>query len=156
MNSFAEQQLPLLDMTLALRHELMPTLTDEDLAFQIAGNPTLGGILKQFAETEQQYADSFVTAKHDWSLTLEPELATSVEALKARYAQTEQAFKDKLSSLSEEDVANRIIDREHMQIPVSTQFHIYREAFLIYSAKIVVYLRAMGKEVPEQLTMWIG
>lgn len=155
MNSFAEQQLPLLDMTLALRHELMPTLTDEDLAFQIEGNPTLGGILKQFAETEQQYADSFVAGKHDWSLTLEPELATSVEALKARYAQTEKAFKDNLSSLSEEDVANRIIDREHMQVPATVQFHIYREAFLIYSAKIVVYLRAMGKEVPEQLNMWI-
>ena len=155
MNTFATEQLPLIDMTLNLRHELMDALSDEDLAFKITGNPTLGGLMKQFAETEQQYADSFVTGKHDWSLMLEPELATSVSALKARFAKSEKAFKDNLSSLSDEEVG-KIIDRQHIQIPATVQFHIYREAFLIYSAKIVVYLRAMGKQVPEQMDMWIG
>jgi len=156
MNSIAQQELPLLEQTLNLRHELMDVLQDSDLTFKIDGNPTLGELLKQAAETEQQYADSFTTCNHDWTLTLDPGLATSVVALKDAFAHSEQAFKNALSGLSEAEAEARIIDRQHMTIPVRVQFHIYREAFLIYMAKVSVYLKAMGKPVPDQMATWIG
>lgn len=156
MNSVAQQQIGLLDQTLNMRHELLAGLQDADLAYKIDGNPTLGELLKQAAETEQQYADSFTTGQHNWSLTLDPGLATSVAALKDAFAHSEQAFKAGFSGLSEIDVQSKMIDRMHMQIPAGVQFHIYREAFLIYMAKVAVYLKAMGKPLPTQLGEWIG
>ena len=146
----------LLEQTLNIRHEFLDALTDADLAFQIEGNPTLGELLKESLDTEHQYADSFSTDKHNWSLTFPDASATSVQSLKDGFAKTEQAFKVSLSALSEEEAQSKIIDRGAFQVPVRVQFHIYREAFLIYFAKITVYLKAMNKPLTPQLKAWIG
>ena len=36
------------------------------------------------------------------------------------------------------------------------QFHIYREALLIFYAKVHVYLKALGKQVEGPWRWWIG
>jgi hypothetical protein len=36
------------------------------------------------------------------------------------------------------------------------QFYCYREALLIFYAKVHVYLKAMGKSVPGEWQWWIG
>ncbi len=156
MNSIAQQELPLLDQTLNIRHELLETLTDADLTFKIEGNPTLGELLKESLDTEHQYADSFSKDTHDWTLTVTDASATSVQSLKEGFSNTEQAFKESFSGLSEEEVQSKIIDRGAFQVPVRVQFHIYREAFLIYCAKITVYLKAMNKPLTPQLKTWVG
>ena len=156
MNSIAEQQMPILNQTLNMRHELLDALTDADLAHRIDGNPTLGELLKEAAEVEQQYADSFTTGTHNWSTRLDDDLATRIEALRAAFARSEQALKDNFGGLSETEVQSKMIDRIHMQIPASIQYHLFREAFLISMAKVAVYLKAMGKPLPTQLGQWIG
>lgn len=157
MNAVAQQEFAILDQTWNMRHELLNVLTDDDLAFKIEGNPTLGDVLAGLVATEQRYADSFTTGKHDWLMTLDdPDLATSVEALKAGFAKTEVAFKNAFANLSDDEANTKMIDRHGMHLPVRVHFHVYREAFLIDHAKVVVYLNAMGKELPPQLQLWIG
>jgi hypothetical protein len=41
-------------------------------------------------------------------------------------------------------------------MPVVANFHTYREAVLILFGKLDIYLRALGKDLPEEWIAWVG
>lgn len=159
MNSIMQQQGAILEQTQALRNQLMEILTDEDLAYSPGGeNPTLGALCRELAEVQQSYIISFQTFEQDFGYRIEnPELERSVEQLASRFQAMDRELKAALETLSEEEIQNRVIDRGGgFVVPPLVQLHIYREALLIFYGKASVYLKALGKTLPEQWRMWIA
>ncbi|MGD9048464.1 MAG: DinB family protein [Anaerolineae bacterium] len=158
MNSLMAEHGPILEQTLALRHQLMEILTDEDLGYSPGGdNPTLGALCREMGEVQQSYVTSFQTFEQEFRHREQPELEGSVERLTAWFNRLDREFKETLESLSEEDLQNRVIDRGGgFVIPPTIQYHIYREALLIFFAKASVYLKGLGKALPEQWQAWIA
>ncbi|MEM6530413.1 MAG: hypothetical protein AAF653_19090 [Chloroflexota bacterium] len=158
MNNFVQQQFPILESTLAMRHTLMDMLTDEDLQFALPGNITLGEVCQQVGECDYIYAQAFKTFQHDWTYTHpDSSVAVSVEKLRAWYTELEADIKNTLAAMTDEQINTQMVDRGHdMHIPLAFDFHVYRESLLIFYAKVSVYLRAMGKPLPQQWQLWIG
>ena len=145
----------------ALRAQLMEILSDDDLGYQVGGaNPSLGALCREIGEIERSYIESLKTFRQDFGYrNADPRLESSVAALSAWYAELDGELRAAIEGLSEDDIANRTIDR--LDFPdfkplVRVQLDIYREALLIFSTKVSVYLRAMGKRLPQQWREWIG
>lgn len=158
MNSLIEQG-SVLKETQKLRDDLMDTLEDSDLAYKLPGdNPTLGELCRECGEIEHIYIQGFKTLTQDWAYrTDDPELATSVERLKAWYKSLDEELATVLGAFAEDDLHSKQIDRGHGFTPtVFLQFHIYREALLMFYAKASVYLKALQKPVSDQWRAWIG
>jgi hypothetical protein len=159
MNSIMKEQGPILEQTLALRHQMMEVLTDEDLGYSPGGeNLTLGALCREMGEVEHAYIESFKTFQQDFSYRNEkPGLENSVERLAVWFQALEGELVEALKALSEEDIQNRVIDRGGgFILPPFIQFHIYREALLIFYGKASIYLKALGKTLPEQWQAWIA
>ncbi len=158
MNSLVEQELPLRESQ-HLRYYLLDLLTDDDLAYKLPGdNPTLGALCREIGELEHMYIQSFKTFKHDWSYQHpDPEVATRTERLRAWYRALDDEFDSILGAFSEDDLHNKLIDRARgFQPSLFVQFHIYREAVLMFYAKASVYLKALQKSVNEEWQLGIG
>ena len=139
------------------RDQLMDVLTDADLAYRpSAKNPTLGGLCQQIGETEYAYVQSFKTFSVDFSYrNNDPALATSVANLKAWYERLDQELEGVLKAITDEDVQNRQVDRgDNFKLPPHIHLDIYREALLIFYGKATVYLKEMGKPLPELWQAW--
>jgi hypothetical protein len=159
MNSIMKEQGQILEQTQALRNQMMEILTDEDLGYSPGGgNPTLGGLCREMGEVEHAYIESFKTFQQDFSYrNEEPRLESSVERLASWFQALDSELKEALEALSEEDIANRLIDRGGgFVLPPLIQFHIYREALLIFYGKASVYLKALDKTLSEQWQAWIA
>lgn len=159
MNSMMQEQGPILEQTQALRYQLMEILNDKDLGYSPGGdNPTLGGLCREMAEVEQSYIISFQTFQQSFDYHIEDAgLEGSVEQLATRFQAMDHELKAALSTLSEEDVQKRLVDRGGgFVVPVLVQLHIYREALLIFYGKASVYLKALHKTLPEQWQAWIA
>lgn len=158
MNSLIENYYPTFELYQSLRAQLMQILTDEDLMFETGGeNVTLGVLCRQIGETEHSYIQSFrnFTQEFDYRND-QPGLAESAERLVAWYVVLDTELKGVISALSEDDLANRKIDRGGgFIVSPAIQLEIYKEAMLIFYGKADVYLKAMGKSRPEQWTAWI-
>ena len=156
MNIFVQQHGEIYRETQVMREQLMDILSDNDLAFTPGGsNPTLGELCKEMGEIESSYIGSLKLLKHDWSYrNPQPGLANSVSQLKAWYSKLDEQLKVTMEGLSDEDLT-KTIDRG-WPVTVGAQLHIYREALLIFYAKVAVYLKAMGKTMPKQWQGWIG
>jgi hypothetical protein len=157
MNSIVEKHFKLLDLTLALREQLFDMLSDSDLGyFPGGGNPTLGQVLRSMGVMQSSYSNSFRAFRLDTSQqdTL-PAVETSVTRLRGWFKSLDADLKEALEGLSEDDIQNRKVDRSGWEISVTYQFHIFREALLIFYGKISVYLKALGKTYPEQWEEWI-
>lgn len=159
MNSFVKQFGTIYHLTQIMREQLMDILSDGDLTFTAGGsNPTLGELCKEMGEVEYTYIESVKHLKHNWSYrNSEAGLAKHVDQLKAWYQQLDADLKTAMEALSEEDL-NKMVARNtgESAVTVGTELHIYREALLIYYAKIAVYLKALNKTMPEQWQGWIG
>lgn len=158
MNSLVEQELPLRESQ-HLRYYLLDLLTDEDLAYKLPGdNPTLGELCREIGELEHMYIQSFKTFTHDWSYQHpDPEVATRTERLRAWYRALDDEFDAILGAFSEDELHNKLIDRARgFQPSLFVQFHIYREAVLMFYAKASVYLKALQKSVNEEWQLGIG
>jgi hypothetical protein len=156
MNSIVSTQFDLLHETTALRGQMMALLSDADLAYTLPGNPTLGALCKEMGDVEQSYIDSFKTFKQDFSYrSAEPGLANSVEKLNVWYKRLDSELEVALTALTEEEIQGKTIDRG-WAVPVTVQFHVYREALLIFCGKASVYLKALGKPLTDQWQGWIG
>jgi hypothetical protein len=159
MNSIMREQGPVLEQTQALRNQLMEIVTDKDLGYTPGGdNPTLGALCREMAEVQQSYIISFQTFEQSFDYHIEdPEMESSVEELATRLQAMDAELQAALATLSEEDIQNRLIDRGGgFVVPPAVQFHIYREALLIFYGKASVYLKALRKALPEQWQAWIG
>ncbi len=157
MPGISPAEFDVLHETQAIRTELMNAVTDADLAYRLPGNnPTLGAICREMGQVEQAYIEGFRTLKHRFSYpAVDPALETSVAALKAWYEILDAELESVLQSYADRDIQSIMIDRS-WEVPFGTQFHIYREALLIFYAKATCYLRALGKPLPEQMHSWIG
>jgi hypothetical protein len=145
----------------ALRQQLMEILTDDDLSYRVGGeNPSLGALCREVGEIERSYIDSFKTFRLDFGYrNADPRLETSVATLSSWYRELDGELKATIERLSEDDVANRTIDRTDFPgfAPVlRLQLDIYKEALLIFYSKADVYLRALEKTPTEQWRKWIG
>ena len=153
--------LDLLDMTDNVRDLLTDLMTDADLAYRLPGdNPTLGELCREMGQVEQSYVDSFKTFKQRFDYpAVDPALATSVAKLKAWYQQLDQDLHAALQALSEEDAQNRYIERGNplnYQLSAGSQMLCYREALMIFYGRATLYLRALGKPLPQQVREWVG
>jgi len=156
-NSFVREHIEVFEMTQALRTQMMEILTDADLAFTPGGsNVSLGALCREMGEIEYTYIQSFRAFKHDWSYrNPEPGLDTSVEKLKTWFKALDEEIVNTIKGLSEEDL-KKPIDRGGFQPTAGVQGHIYREAMLIFCGRASVYLKALGKTLPDQWRYWIG
>lgn len=141
-----------------LRNRLMDALTDADLAFQLPGaNVTLGALCREIGETEYAYVQSFKTFKADFTYrNPDTELESSLSRLRAWYQQLDAELQAALEALTDNDVQNRVVERDGFQLPVHLHLDVYREALLIFYGKVSVYLKAMNKPLPDRWSQWIG
>lgn len=142
-----------------LRNQLLEVLSDEDLAYKLPGwNPTLGELVEELGYHQQVYIHSFRTFKQEWAYRdSHPIIPDRVENLKAWFTMLDAELYDALNALSEEDVHHKQIDRGHGFTPSPfVQFQIYHEAYLIFYAKVSVYLKALEKRVSDEWDIGIG
>ena len=159
MNSLMRDYYPTFEMYQAMRSQLMEILNDDDLAYQPGGeNDTLGALCLEIGETETSYIQSFKTFAQDFSYRKGvPGLERSVEGLAAWFGELDRELKSTLEALSERDLRKRVVDRGGgFELPLHIQLDVYKEALLIFYGKVSVYLKAMGKERPQQWQEWIG
>ena len=146
-----------------LRTDLMVTLSDDDLAFDLGGStPTLGVLCREIGDIEHAYVESFRSFTQDFGYTNpDPKFETSVADLVAWFADLDRELLAAVDALTEADIAGRRIVRgdfsEDFFSPLPRQqLDIYREALLIFCGKVSVYLQAMGRPLPGYWPDWIG
>ena len=84
-------------------------------------------------------------------------MESSVAQLAGWYADLDAELKATVAGLSQEDISARKVDRGGgFQLPPQLQLNVYQEALLIFYGKAAVYLKAMGKTMPQQMQDWIG
>ena len=159
MISLMRDYYPTFEMYQALRNQLMEILTDADLIFQPHGhNETLGALCLEIGEIEASYIQSFKTFTQKFSYRKEEKgLEWSVDHLEAWFGDLDRELKSVLEALTEKDLSDRSVDRGGgFILPLHIQLDVYKEALLIFYGKVSVYLKAMGKERPQQWQEWIG
>ena len=159
MNSIMQEYYPTFQMYQALRNQLVDMLADEELRYTPGGsNPTLGALCREIGETEDAYIKSFKTFTMDFSYrNPTPGLEESVAQLAVWFADLDRELQAAIAELSEEDIRNRVVDRGgDFKLPPLIQLEVYKEALLIFYGKASVYLKAMGKPLPQQWQDWIG
>lgn len=158
MNTIMESYYPVFRLYQSMRDQMMEMIEDKDLDFQIGkNNPSLGVLCREIGEVQHSYIDSFRTFQMDFSYRAEqPDMEQSVEQLTAWYAALDQALEDVVSSLSQDDIDNRKVDRGgDFLLSPQIQLDVYKEALLIFYGKASVYLKALSKELPDQWRQWI-
>ena len=156
MNQIEQQFFGLLDMTHGVRDQAIALIDAEDLTFSIEGCPPLGKVLTAFGDVESMYSESFKTFKQDFSIQAPGrETVTSGPAAIEWLHGLDSDLKAALAALSDDDLA-KPIDRGGWEMPAMANFHTYREACLILFGKLDIYLRALGKPLPEEWVAWVG
>lgn len=160
MNSIIKDYYPLFQSYQALRDQLTEMLTDADLAYRVAGDatPTLGALCCDIGDTEYAYIQSFKTFTHEYTYhNPDPQRERSVAALTAWYAQLDSDLCVAIEAISEADCAKRAIERGGgFTVLPPAQIAIYNEALLIFYGKASIYLKGLGKTLPQQWQDWIG
>ena len=158
MNSIIKEYYPMFELYQSLRGQMMAILNDTDLNFTPGGNnKKLGALCVDIGEIESSYIQSFQRFEQDFSYKNdEPGMEGSVARLTGWFQELDQDLRNTIESLSQEDISNRVIDRgPEFKVPAHIQLEIYKEALLIFYGKSSVYLKAMGKELPQQWQDWI-
>ncbi len=157
MNTILTNQYPLFAHYQALRSQMLDLLTDDDLAFALPGNPTLGELCREIGETEHCYVESFrvFTLSFDFRVD-DPDMTRDLARLSDWYTQLDAELHAAVAALSDEECEGRLIDRGGWKVSPRIQLEIYKEALLIFYGKASVYLKAMGKPRPQQWREWIG
>ena len=156
MNALIKEHGELLSETQSFRTAMLAQLTDGDLAYALPGNMTLGELCREMGETEHGYVAAFSRFEHEWGYRHpDPSVATSVAALRAWYEQLDDDLLAALNALTDDDIATRRL-RGGGWASVTKEFHLYREALLIFYAKAGLYLRALDKPLSEEWIDWMG
>ena len=64
-------------------------------------------------------------------------------------------LKATVEAMSDEDT-KKTIDRGTFQAPFELQLEFYLQAMFIFFGKVMIYLRAMNKDIPKDMEAWIG
>jgi hypothetical protein len=162
MNSLVRDHLPAtyFDEYLALRGQLLDVLSDDDLAFSLGGTTlTLGALCREMGEVEQSYIDSFRTFSQTFDYRHpDPAVEQSVEALRTWWTALDRELLEVLKAISEDDLAEgrRMNRADQFSLSIPAQTDIYREALLIFYAKVSIYLRAQDRPLPGDWASWIA
>jgi hypothetical protein len=147
----------------ALRDQVMEVLSEADLARDLGGGTqTLGALCREIGEVEHAYVDSFRTFRRDFSYRYpDPGIERDRDALVAWFHRLDADLLAALDALSDADVRDRHMEGADFDpgafSPLPTvQLDIYREALLIFYAKVSVYLRVFGIPLPGDWASWIG
>jgi hypothetical protein len=153
MNRIMANRQNLLDLSLNLRTEVLGAIDDADLACTLPGNPSFGEVIADLGRVEAAYTRAFrgLPLRFDQPV---PSFE-SVAALKSWFASLDDKLVAALSALSDDDLG-RPVDRGQHSIPTEIVFYTFREALLIFATKASLYLRALGKALPEQVSGWVG
>ena len=117
---------------------------------------TLGQLCYEIGQTEESYIDSFKTFQQNWDHLSDPLVQPeSVAFLENWYQELDQELKAVVSALSDDQIKNGIIKRG-FDVRPNIQLTIYNEALLIFYGKASIYLRALGKPLPDKWPDWIG
>jgi hypothetical protein len=156
MNSIVQNYYPSLREYQALRTQMMQILTDADLLYAPQGNQTLGELCREIGEIQHAYVHSFRIFSQNFTYRhKQPGLDKSVAKLKGWFEKLDADLLEVVSALSEETIETRKIERG-FEVTPQAQLEIYKEALLIFYGKASVYLKALGKELPEQWRAWIA
>jgi hypothetical protein len=158
MNRFMQERWSWVEGTHSLRDELLNSLADADLAYTPGGRAMpLGELIREFGETEHTYVQSFKTRVQDWSYRHpHPEIALSLDQLKAWFQGLDADLHAALSAFSDDDF-NQTVDRGGgFSLPISLHLDVYLQAVLIFLGKATIYLRVMDRPLPGNFRSWIG
>lgn len=156
MNQIETEFFGLLDMTHEMRDTAVGLLSAADLAFRIDGCKSVGEVVQDLGDIEAMYTRSFQTFTQDFSATAPGrDNVTSGEAAVSWLEGLDGELKAALSALSDDDLG-KPVDRGGWQMPLMANFHTYREAVLIQFGKLDCYLRALGKDLPDEWIAWVG
>lgn len=158
MNRLTEQRTHLIDLTHTLRDTVFGEMTDADLDFSPGGAAlTLRRLLLEQAEIQAAYAQSFRSLKLKFDVAAPEEVQTTAQ-IQAWFAELDAELFSALDHLSNADLSRPHDPRGQMspRYTVETSFHTYRESVLIFAAKASVYLRALGREVPQLMKSFVS
>jgi hypothetical protein len=157
MNQIEKEFFGLLDMTHKVRDSGLAALSDEDLAFRIPGCPTVGDLVVELGDVEFAYTRSFSTfvLRFESNAPGREQVTNAAAAIDWLHGLDVQ-LKEALAALSDTDLSGKQVERGGWKMPVIANFHTYREALLILLGKLDLYLKALGKELPETWTEWLG
>jgi hypothetical protein len=158
MNRLMQERWSWVEGTHRLRDELLNSLAGADLAFTPGGQAMpFGALIREFGETEHTYLHSFKTRTQDWSYRHpHPEIAASLDQLKAWFQNLDADLQATLSALSDDDLDQTVDRGGGFAVPISTHLDIYLQAVLIFLGKATIYLRVMNRPLPGQFRSWIG
>jgi len=159
MNSIISDYYDTFEMYQDLRNQLMAVLTNEDLAIDPGGyNLSLGALCLEIGEIQVSYIQSFKTLEQDFEyFNTEEGLANNVQRLRDWFEDLDRQLKIVVADFSDEDLLHTHIDRGHnFKVSPALQLEIYKEALLIFYGKASVYLKMVGKPMPEQWQEWIA
>jgi len=159
MNKIMQDYYPMFEDYQALRNKLMDILNDSDLAYCPSDkNLSLGALCREIGEIQVAYIHSFQTFKSDFSYRYgdASNLEGSVAELKNWYSDLDSQLKVAVSALSDEEIESKKIDRDDYSFSLQFHLSVYAEALIIFSGKVSIYLKAMGKDIPKQWQDWIG
>ena len=147
----------------SLRGQLLAILADDDLAFDLGGQTVaLGALCREIGEIEQSYVEALRTFRQDFTWRCaDHRVQREVEVLATWYADLDRDLLIAIEALTDEDIAHRRIVRQDFDVddfspPPAQALDIYREALLIFYAKVSIYLRILGRELPGHWGPWIG
>lgn len=152
MNTIIRDYYPVFQMFQSLRDQLTAVLHDTDLAYTPGGtNPTLGALCRENGEVEYAYIQSFKTfeLKEFTYRNTQPGLESSVAALTAWYAELDRDLKATIEGLSDDDLANRKIERGGFDPSPQLNLDTYKDALLLFYGRVIVYLKALEKTLPD-------
>jgi len=156
MNGLMQEQRELLADTQSFRPGMLDQLTDADLAYALPGNLTLGELCREMGETEHGYVAAFSRFEHEWGYHHDdPAVTVSVDALRTWYERLDAELLAALTAMTDEQIATKRL-RGGGWASVTKEFHLYREALLMFYAKVGVYLRALGKPISAEWLDWMG
>jgi len=157
MNRYMQDRWSWIEGTHKVRLELLGQFSDADLRFNPGGtNMALGALWRESGDVEHSYIQSLKALKQDWSYSnTEPGIETSVERLAAWLARMDEEMRATVAAFSDEDL-QKTVDRGGFAVPVDVQLDIYLQALLIFLGKVSIFIRAMGRPLPENVQAFIG
>jgi hypothetical protein len=135
---------------------VLEQLDDVDLAFTPGGsNLPFGQLIDEVAALEASYVDSLRDHVQRWPSSDLAGPPATTSRLRERFAALDAAMEAAVVASSNGEDA-RITRPEGQITTPREQIEIYTQAMFIFLGKAVVYLRAMGKDLPPSVAHYIG